>query len=102
MLKKIAFIFDTAINSNCQRIAKDSNLLICESTFGDELEERGEKYKHLTVSQTAEIAKNSDSKKLILTHISQRYSNNPRKILDAAKKIFKNSALAKDLDVIEI
>jgi len=59
-------------------------------------------YKHLTAKQAAEIAKKSNSKKLILTHVSQRYSRKPEKILNEAKKIFKNSSLAHDLEVIEI
>ena len=41
-------------------------------------------------------------KKLFLTHLSERYGKNPEKILKEAKKIFKNSYLAKDLDVVEI
>lgn len=100
--KKISFVFDTSFNERIIPFVKDSDLLICESTFGEELEERADKYKHLTVKQTAEIAKKSKSKKLVLTHISQRYSKNPKKILNSAKKIFKNSVLVKDLDKIEI
>lgn len=100
--KKISFVFDTSFNERIVPFVKNSDLLTCESTFGEELEDRAEEYNHLTSKQTAEIAKKSNSKKLVLTHISQRYSRNPKKILDAAKKIFKNSVLVKDLDEIEI
>jgi len=100
--KKISFVFDTSFNKNIVPFVKNSDLLVCESTFGEELEEQAEEYKHLNVKHTAEIAKKSKSKKLVLTHISQRYSKNPKRILDAAKKIFKNSVLVKDLDEIEV
>jgi ribonuclease Z len=100
--KKISFVFDTSFNEKIIPFVKNSDLLICESTFGEELEERADKYKHLTVKQTAEIAKKSKSKKLVLTHISQRYSKNPKKILNTAKKIFKNTALAEDFDKIKL
>jgi ribonuclease Z len=100
--KKISFVFDTSFNEKIIPFVKDSDLLICESTFGDELEDKAEEYKHLNAKKTAEIAKKSKSKKLILTHISQRYSKNPKMILDSAKKIFKNSVLAKDFDKFEI
>ncbi len=100
--KKISFILDTSFNKDIISFAKDSNLLICESTFGPEFEERADKYRHLTVRQSAEIARKTKSKKLILTHISSRYSKNPRKILNAAKKIFRNSVMVKDLDVVEV
>ncbi len=100
--KKISFVFDTSFNDRIIPFVKNSDLLICESTFGTELEDRAEEYKHLTSKKTAEIAKKSNSRKLVLTHISQRYSKNPKKILDTAKKIFKNSVLVKDLDEIEV
>ncbi len=100
--KKVSFIFDTSFNKNIIPFVKNSDLLVCESTFGVELEDKAEEYKHLNVNKTAGIAKKSKSKKLVLTHISQRYSKNPKKILDAAQKIFKNSVLVKDFDEIEV
>jgi len=100
--RKISFVFDTSFNKNITPFVRNSNLLVCESTFGPEFKEKAAQYKHLTVKQAAEIAKKSKSRKLVLTHISSRYSKNPKKILNAAKKIFKNSVLVKDLDVVEI
>ncbi|MCX6747083.1 MAG: ribonuclease Z [Candidatus Pacearchaeota archaeon] len=100
--KKISFVFDTSINNNIVPFAKNSDLLICESTFNSELEERAKEYKHLTTRQTAEIAKKSKSKKLVLTHLSQRYTKNIKKILEDVRKIFKNSFIVKDFDVIEV
>lgn len=100
--KKISFVFDTSFNEKIIPFVRDSDLLICESTFGEDLEDKAKEYKHLSARQTAEIAKKSKSKKLILTHISQRYSKNPKKILDTAKKIFKNSVSANDLDRFEL
>lgn len=95
--KKIAFIFDTLANENCAKAAKNSDLLVSEATFlstehADKARERG----HLTAKQAALIAKKSGTKKLLLTHISQRYAKNNQVILEEAKKIFKNSELAKD------
>jgi len=100
--KKITFILDTSINHNAYKIAENSDLLICESTFSKEEEKIAQEYRHLTSENAANIAKKSKSKKLILTHISQRYEHHPEIILKEARKIFKNTSLAKDLDVIEI
>jgi len=100
--RKISFVFDTSLNKKIVPFVKNSDLLVCESSFGSELSDRAKKHKHLTSKQAGNIAKKSNSKKLILTHISQRYDKNPKKILQDAKKIFKNSFLVKDLDVIEI
>jgi len=100
--KKISFVLDTSMNRQVASFVKDSDLLICEANFSSEDKVKAEEYKHLTARQAAEIAKKSKSKKLLLTHISQRYENNLKKILDEAKKVFKNSHLVKDLDVVEV
>lgn len=100
--KKISFVLDTSMNDKIIPFVKDSNLLICESSFSSELTTRAKKYKHLTVEQASKIAKKSKSKKLVLIHVSQRYRKEPQKILKQAKKIFKNSFLVKDLDIIEV
>ena len=65
-------------------------------------DENAEKFKHLTARQAAQIAKKAKVKKLILTHISQRYDKNPKLILKEAQKIFKKTELVKDFDVIEV
>lgn len=95
--KKITFILDTKINSGCEKIAKNSDLLICESTYSKLEKDLASEYKHLTAEQAALIAKKSKTKKLILTHISQRYENKENILLNEAKKIFKNTILAEDL-----
>ncbi len=100
--KKVTFILDTAQNPNTFKIAENSDILICESTYSISEEKIAHEYKHLTSTQAADIAKKSKSKKLILTHISQRYEHNPKIILNEAKKIFKNTILVNDLDVLEI
>lgn len=95
--KKITFIFDTKINSGCRKIAKNSDLLISEAVYSEKEKQIAGDYKHLTAKQAALIAKESKSKKLILTHISQRYENNENLILNEAKKVFKNTILSDDL-----
>ncbi|MDP2628992.1 MAG: ribonuclease Z [Nanoarchaeota archaeon] len=100
--KKISIVLDTLNNKNILSFVKNSDLLICESSFGEELKEKAKEHLHLTSRQAGEIAKRSNSRKLILTHISQRYEKNPEKILNEAKKVFRDSHLAKDLDVVEV
>ncbi len=100
--RKIAFIFDTKINENCYKTAKDSDLLICESTYTEKEKELASERKHLTAKQAAEIAKKSNSKKLILSHISQRYQANDKPILKEAQSVFKNTIIAEDLMKIEV
>lgn len=100
--KKITFVLDTAINENAIKLAKDSDVLITESSFAKEDEARARDYKHLTSQQAAEIAKKSKSKQLILTHISQRYESDLSKIEKEAKKVFKKVKMVKDFDSVTI
>jgi ribonuclease Z len=100
--KKIAIILDTSINPNCEKIAKNSDILIAEASFTKEEMEKAKEYKHLTAEDSAKIAKITKSKKLILTHISQRFEHNTKPIEKEAKKVFKNTSLANDFDKIVI
>ena len=100
--RKLTFIFDTAINENAVKIAKNSDVLVIEASFSSEEKEKALEYMHLTAGQAATIAKKARVKKLVLTHLSQRYSKSEHIILNEAKKIFKNTLIAKDLESITI
>jgi len=100
--KKATIIMDTKLNDNAIELAKDSDLLICEATYAENEKEYAENYKHLTSTQAATIAKKAKAKKLILTHISQRYEHDLKRIELEAKKVFKNVSIAKDFDIVEI
>jgi ribonuclease Z len=99
---KISFVYDTLFNKKIPLFVKNSELLICDSSFHSDIENKAKENKHLTARQAGEIAKKSKSKKLVLTHISQRYDKNLKKILDDAKKVFKNTILVNDFDVVEV
>lgn len=100
--KKICFIMDTGFNKSLINFAKDSDLVVSEATYASDNSDMAKQYKHMTSEEAARIAKESNSKKLFLTHLSGRYDLNKKLVLDEAKKIFKNSKLAKDLDFVEI
>ena len=72
------------------------------SFLNEALNQMDEWFNPLHLIEAAQIAKKSKSKSLILTHISQRYEHNPEIILNEAKKVFRNTTLAKDFDKIEI
>ena len=61
-----------------------------------------ESHGHMTCTQAAKIAKKSKSKKLFLTHLSQRYEAIPKKIAEEANEVFKDVVVAEDLMSLEI
>lgn len=99
---KISFVLDTKFNNKIVGFVKNSDVLVSESTFSKELSGLAREHKHLTAEQAGNIAKKAKVKKLILTHISQRYEKDMKKILNEAKKVFGNSILVKDLDVVDV
>ena len=99
--RKISFILDTVLCGNCYALAKNADLLICESAYSSKLEEKAKKYKHLTAKQAALIANKANVKKLVLTHFSARYKNT-QEIEEDARNYFDNIICAKDFMKIKI
>ncbi len=93
--KKLAIIADTSLCKGCTTLAEGADILICESTYANDLQEKAENYKHLTAGQAGLIANRANVKKLILTHFSQRYKN-VQKIEEDARTVFNNTTVARD------
>ncbi len=93
--KKITYIADTVITDNCIKLAKDADLLICESVYESKLDNKAEEYKHLTARQAGMIANQAEVKQLVLTHFSQRYKNT-QDIEEDARVVFDKVICAND------
>ena len=98
---KITYSGDTVPCEEMIEFAKDSSLLIHESTYKVEDKDKAELHAHSTSVDAAKIALYSNSKELILTHISTRY-NDVSDILAEAKEIFENTKIAQDLMKVEL
>ncbi len=99
--RKITYISDTQLCDSVFEIAKDSNVIISESTFTRQHEDKSVLYKHLTSSQAALVALKSNADLLILTHFSQRYSD-LNDMLFEAKEVFENTRLAFDFMKVKL
>jgi len=99
--RKIVITGDTKPCKNLIEFYKNADLLIHDATFDSELEDIANEYGHATAHQAAEIAKQAKVDKLFLTHISPRYKDY-RIIENDAKKVFKNSFVARDFQEVEI
>jgi ribonuclease Z len=99
--RKIVYSGDTRPTESLFRLAEGADLLIHEATFDDELLDKAIEDGHSTPSQAAETAKTTKVKKLILTHLSSRYKN-AQLLLEQARKIFSNVAVAEDFMEVEV
>lgn len=74
--QSMAFVMDTAPCDGVLELAKDVDMLVCESTYLHDEAELAAKYRHLTARQAAEMATEAGARRLVLTHFSARYPNN--------------------------
>jgi ribonuclease Z len=98
---KIVYSGDTRPNNELLELSRDSDLLIHEATFNDELSDRAREDGHSTAKGAAQLAKDANVKKLVLTHISSRYYD-ASIIAEEAAEIFEDVEVAEDLMEIEL
>jgi len=89
----VVYSGDTMPCENVLKISKDVDLLIHDGTF---LEDDVGSKAHAGVKEAAELAKNAGVKRLILTHISRRYTDT-QELEEEARKVFPDAVIAKDM-----
>ena len=99
--RKIVYTGDTRPFEGFAKFAADADLVIHESTFDDSLEEKAALDGHSTPSQAAQEAKAANAKRLVLVHISARYSD-AGLLLEQAKKVFAETVLAEDFMELDL
>ena len=97
---KLVHVGDTGRTEDLEAYCQDADGLVIESTYLAEETEMAHDFAHLTATQAAELARRTNVKQLILTHISRRYRE--RDVLAEAQAIFPNTAVARDFDVFQI
>lgn len=94
---RLVYSGDTKPCENMVKISHGADLLIHDGTFLEEEEGKA----HADVKQAAKIAKKAEVKRLILTHISRRYTD-PKELEKEAKKFFSNTKIAYDFMKIKL
>jgi len=98
----VCYSGDTMYCKNTILAAKNCDLLIHESTFDESRRDLADEKFHSTAADAAKVAKAAGAKSLLLTHIGGKYSKDDTPLLEEAKKIFKNTSVAKDGLKIEL
>lgn len=93
---KLSYITDTRPISGIIDFIKDSDLFICEGTYGeDEKLEKAIQNMHMTFSEAAILASRSGVSELLLTHFSPSMMS-PEEYKDNAEKIFSSTTIGYD------
>jgi ribonuclease Z len=99
--QSVAFVMDTRPCKNAIELARDADMLICESTYLATESQEAHEHGHMTASEAATIARDAGAKRLVLTHFSQRYQST-EPFVQEARAIFAESYAAKDCKRFEI
>lgn len=99
--RSYAYCSDTAPFPELSEWVKGVTLLFHEATYTSGLKELAEATNHSTASDAALCAAEAGAGRLLLGHYSSRYKD-LEPFLEEAQKVFPDTLLAKDGDIIEI
>ena len=93
--RSYAYLSDTSRSAVAAERVKGVTLLYHEATYTKEFAHDAKERGHSTAADAAQIAVTAGAERLLLGHFSSRYKS-PEVLLDEAKEIFENSALAEE------
>lgn len=99
----VTILGDTVKHKNSVKLGRDADVLVHEGTFGPNEEELARNYNHSTTIQAAQVAKEANAKKLLLTHFSSRYLFSDLKEIEReTRKVFNQTYVMKDFHEVSI
>ncbi|MGB6594268.1 MAG: ribonuclease Z [Candidatus Nitrosopolaris sp.] len=99
--RKIGISGDTRPTVKLRDFFRNCDLLIYESTYGHDKYEKAVQNFHSTAREAAMLARESEVKRLFLTHFSARYEEISQ-LINEARAIHENVEVAEDLKVVDI
>jgi ribonuclease Z len=94
--RRVVITGDTRPCDATRLAAQDADLLVHESTFGDEERDRAVETGHSTAREAAALAAEAGVLRLILTHLSARYTRDVSDLEREARSVFPATRIARD------
>lgn len=101
--RAIAYVTDTRPCPNAVALCREVDLAFIEGMFLDEDLELAEEKGHMTASEAARIARDADARRLVLVHVSPRYTEGQKRpMVRQARRFFQNTVAARDLEKFQV
>lgn len=94
--RKLVYTGDTRPCDAVRTAAGNADLLIHDATFGGDERDRAVETGHSTALEAASVARDAGARRLVLTHISARYTRDAPELLAEASQVFGEVVVARD------
>jgi len=100
--RKVVYTGDTRPHLSVIEASQGADLLVHEATFGGDEMERAQETGHSTAAEAARVALDAGARRLVLTHISSRYSRDAAELLAEARSVFPETVIARDGMTVDV